>query len=925
MFMLFPGNNNVKAGGSTVSSMELNTNKAGMEGLDKERINKIIMEASKGSRYYENQKKREQQTTERINKMMEKLSQLTESEKQAALTQVDEMVRDLELSRDLNRTIVHLDMDMFFAAVEMRDNPELKEKPMAVGGMHMLSTSNYKARRFGVRAAMPGFIAKKLCPELVLVPSHFDKYQAVSTQVREILAEYDPNFCPMSLDEAYFDLTEYLERRRTMSADERTYPYWSAESSDQGGEGQKSSSDEAAHQEKPSDDGPSGDDQTCVGEDKSLFTMVSRNQGQVTSGTDATDLDKDRPQSPCHQENAEDQSRSLGSCTPEGGRPELLTQEMDDGESASGTKRNESRCETFGVTCEEVVREIRFRIEQKTRLTASAGIAPNCMLAKICSDKNKPNGQYRIPPTRDDVMDFIRDLPIRKISGIGKVTERMLSALGIQTCTDLYQQRAHCYLLFSQISSSYFLRISLGIGSTHVERDGERKSMSTERTFKEMSVPTELYSKCMELCESLAEDVKKEQIQGKTVTVKLKTVDFKVKSRASSLKTPVSSAQEIFAIARDLIRTEIRACHPEPLRLRLMGVRLSSLEDASKSSKSKQGTLLAMFAKKQSNNPQQTATPAPDCREPNMDLLEEKASINNVSGSVETTGGESDVRRISDVAPNTGMSSSDNEVLASNMGVLSPNAEAGVDATIVKKDPEENEDIVLRSKKTREIRDSAWSIGAGLNINSANSTVSSDSESKAINARSLSNGISMGEVEPRLLFCDDEYVSGRENNLPSITDGEEPTEQLYHPESLSKSEIFNEENNQRVDIMLRKNSHRKSGENGGTECSSVVKPEAQKMLTCPICRQERAYCTLEGLNQHIDACLNRSAIKEILQRERLRSSGSNNTQPTKRSPPKKIQSRKRSNSGSSSSKKKRSKSTPCRTLHDFFQKKDKTT
>nr|XP_054756288.1 DNA polymerase kappa-like [Lytechinus pictus] len=869
---LLSGNNNVKAVGSMVSSMELNTNKAGMEGLDKERINKIIMEASKGSRYYENQKKREQQTTERINKMMEKLSRLTESEKQAALTQVDEMVRDLELSRDLSRTIVHLDMDMFYAAVEMRDNPELKDKPMAVGGMGMLSTSNYKARRFGVRAAMPGFIGKKLCPELVLVPSHFDKYRAVSTQVREILADYDPNFCPMSLDEAYFDLTEYLERRRTMSAEERTYPYWSAESSDQVGDEQKRSSDEASHQQKPSDDGPSGDDQTCVGEDKSLFTLVSRNQGQVTSGTDPTDLGKDHPQSPCHQENAEDQSRSLGSCTPEGGRPELSTQEMEDGESACGTKRGESRCETFGVTCEEVVREIRFRIEQKTRLTASAGIAPNCMLAKICSDKNKPNGQYRIQPTRDDVMDFIRDLPIRKISGIGKVTERMLSALGIQTCTDLYQQRAHCYLLFSQISSSYFLRISVGIGSTHVERDGERKSMSTERTFKEMSVPTELYSKCMELCESLAEDVKKEQIQGKTVTVKLKTVEFKVKSRASSLKTPVSSAQEIFAIARDLIRTEIRACHPEPLRLRLMGVRLSSLEDASKSSKSKQGTLLAMFAKKQNNNPQHNTTPAPDCREPNMDLLEESASINNVSGSVETTGRESDVCRINDVAPNTGMLASDTEVLASNTGVLTTNIESGVDANIVKMDCDEDGDIVLRSKKAMEVRDSAWSIGAGLNINSADSTVSSDSKSITVNARSLSNGICnslsphMGEIEPRLPFCDDEYVSGRENNYPSIANGEELTEQLYHPESLSKSEIFNEENNQRVDIMLRKNSHRKSGENDGTECSSIVKPEAQKMLTCPICGQERAYCTLEGLNQHIDACLNRSAIKEILQR-----------------------------------------------------------
>ena len=91
-----------------------------------------------------------------------------------------------------------MDMDMFYAAVEMRDQPELADKPMAVGGMGMLSTSNYKvqlhcsylridtyiqARRFGVRAAMPGFIAKKLCPQLVIVPANMAKYAAVAEQV----------------------------------------------------------------------------------------------------------------------------------------------------------------------------------------------------------------------------------------------------------------------------------------------------------------------------------------------------------------------------------------------------------------------------------------------------------------------------------------------------------------------------------------------------------------------------------------------------------------------------------------------------------------------------------------------------------------------------------------------------------------------
>lgn len=83
---------------------------------------------------------------------------------------------------------------------------------MAVGSNSMLSTSNYVARKFGVRAAMPGFIGKKLCPELIIVPCNFDKYKAVSSQIGAIFEQYDPNFCPMSLDEAYLDITDYLTK-----------------------------------------------------------------------------------------------------------------------------------------------------------------------------------------------------------------------------------------------------------------------------------------------------------------------------------------------------------------------------------------------------------------------------------------------------------------------------------------------------------------------------------------------------------------------------------------------------------------------------------------------------------------------------------------------------------------------------------------
>lgn len=85
------------------------------------------------------------------------------------------------------------------------------------------STSNYLARKFGVRAAMPGFIGKKLCADLVLVPPNFEKYTTVSKQIRSVLADYDSNYCPMSLDEAYLDITDNLQQRIKTSDIQRTF------------------------------------------------------------------------------------------------------------------------------------------------------------------------------------------------------------------------------------------------------------------------------------------------------------------------------------------------------------------------------------------------------------------------------------------------------------------------------------------------------------------------------------------------------------------------------------------------------------------------------------------------------------------------------------------------------------------------------
>ncbi|KAH8042522.1 hypothetical protein HPB51_023850 [Rhipicephalus microplus] len=242
-----------------VKILELNASKAGLQGIDKDHVNKVIQEASKGTPYYEHQQKRQKRINVKIEAMLAELKTLSPAQLQASQHQMDIIVEKMECTRDLNRVIVHVDMDAFYAAVEMLDNPSLRDKPMAVGSMGMLSTSNYEARKYGVRAAMPGFIGKKLCPALVI---------------------YDEDFTPVGLDEAYLDITEYM----------------------------------------------------------------AKNDAEA----------------------------------------------------------------------EHVVQEMRQKIFDATQLTASAGIAANMFLAKVCSDMRKPNDQFRLPNDVNSIRKFVSSLPIRK-------------------------------------------------------------------------------------------------------------------------------------------------------------------------------------------------------------------------------------------------------------------------------------------------------------------------------------------------------------------------------------------------------------------------------------------------------------------------------------------------------------------------------
>ncbi|KAG8407702.1 hypothetical protein J3458_003730 [Metarhizium acridum] len=421
--------------------------KAGQEKVDQSKVSEIIYNASRGSKFFNREEVRDKILTKKIEQILARKRQLEQADLTQELRSADRVIHQFELSRDLTQHIVHIDCDAFYAAVEQLERPELKEVPFAVGG-GVLTTCNYVARQFGCRSGMAGFVAKKLCPSLILIKPNFQKYTAKAQEIREILADYDPRFESASIDEAYLNITEY-----------------------------------------------------------------------------------------CHDKHA---------------------------------------------TPAEVIEQMRREIYQKTDITVSAGIAANTKLAKICSNINKPNGQYVLPSDRTSIMTFMRDLPTRKVNGIGRVLERELLELGVRTCGDIYEHRKYLNLLFGDKTFEFLISCYLGLGRTRIQpaEEYERKSIGTESTFRELSDPGNLREKLRWTAEELEKDMERVHCKGRTLCLKIKLHTFEVLTRQAVMPRAICSADELYNFSLPIL-TKLEQEMPG-MKLRLMGLRCTHLVSTKK-------------------------------------------------------------------------------------------------------------------------------------------------------------------------------------------------------------------------------------------------------------------------------------------------------------------------------------------------------
>ncbi|MCF3972707.1 DNA polymerase IV [Paracoccus salsus] len=226
-----------------------------------------------------------------------------------------------------------------------------------------------------------------------------------------------------------------------------------------------------------------------------------------------------------------------------------------------------------GQTATQVARDIRARIRQATGLTASAGVSYNKFLAKLASDQNKPDGLCVITPDRGP--DFVLTLPVGRFHGIGPATAARMNAMGILTGADLRAQDLDFLTRRFGKSGRYYWNISRGIDHRQVRPDRIRKSVGAENTYHADLMTLDQADEALAaLADKVWRHVGKHELQGRTVTLKVKFSDFQQITRARTLNRPVAGEAEMLAIARALAATVL----PDPRGARLLGITLSGFD-----------------------------------------------------------------------------------------------------------------------------------------------------------------------------------------------------------------------------------------------------------------------------------------------------------------------------------------------------------
>ena len=334
----------------------------------------------------------------------------------------------------ITRKIIHVDMDAFYASVEVRDHPELRGRPLVVGGSpegrSVVCSASYEARRFGVRSAMACSRARRLCPQAIFVHPNFDRYTEVSAQIREIFHEVTDRVEPLSLDEAYLDVTQ--------------------------------------------------------------------------------------------NHHSESQASKLATW-------------------------------------------IRSEILRRTGLTASAGVAPNKLVAKIASDFRKPDGLTVVAPER--VEAFMAPLAVGRLWGVGEKTEARLKELGLVTVADL---RARTPDELEKLLGGFgreLHRQAWGIDHREVISHWEPRSRGSERTFRQdIQESGRLLDVVDELAGEVVGEIRRISKPARTVTLKIRYHDFTTITRSQTLALPTDELSVVAPLARELLfrNTEVGV---RPVRL----------------------------------------------------------------------------------------------------------------------------------------------------------------------------------------------------------------------------------------------------------------------------------------------------------------------------------------------------------------------